>query len=105
MRTFRLPRVLAGEAPSPLLLVAGTRLEALRLLPLLRACGLEWEPACLEHARAERPIATFSTVDARAPVEVRSGRAERYRAHLAPLVDALREAGVDPTSGELSAAD
>ena len=72
---------------------------------LLRACGLEWEPACLEHARAERPIATFSTVDARAPVEVRSGRAERYRAHLAPLVDALREAGVDPTSGELSAAD
>lgn len=37
MRTFRLPRVLAGEPAAPLLLVAGTRLEALRLLPLLRA--------------------------------------------------------------------
>jgi hypothetical protein len=36
MRAFRLPRSLAGETPSPLLLVAGTRLEALRLLPLLR---------------------------------------------------------------------
>jgi hypothetical protein len=37
MRTFRLPRALAGETAAPLLLVAGTRLEALRLLPLLRA--------------------------------------------------------------------
>ena len=37
MRAFRLPRVLATDTPSPLLLVAGTRLEALRLLPLLRA--------------------------------------------------------------------
>ncbi|HWS26296.1 MAG TPA: hypothetical protein VN259_06915, partial [Xanthomonadales bacterium] len=37
MRAFRLPRVLTGDMPSPLLLVAGTRLEALRLLPLLRA--------------------------------------------------------------------
>ena len=37
MRAFRLPRLLTGDVPSPLLLVAGTRLEALRLLPLLRA--------------------------------------------------------------------
>ncbi len=37
MRAFRLPRALAGETAAPLLLVAGTRLEALRLLPLLRA--------------------------------------------------------------------
>ncbi|MCE7930200.1 MAG: hypothetical protein DYH17_02315, partial [Xanthomonadales bacterium PRO6] len=37
MRTFRLPRALAAERPAPVLLVAGTRLEALRLLPLLRA--------------------------------------------------------------------
>lgn len=37
MRAFRLPRALAGDTHSPLLLVAGTRLEALRLLPLLRA--------------------------------------------------------------------
>jgi hypothetical protein len=37
MRAFRLPRALAGEQAAPLMLVAGTRLEALRLLPLLRA--------------------------------------------------------------------
>lgn len=37
MRAFRLPRMLTGQMPAPLLLVAGTRLEALRLLPLLRA--------------------------------------------------------------------
>lgn len=37
MRAFRLPRALASEQPAPVLLVAGTRLEALRLLPLLRA--------------------------------------------------------------------
>lgn len=37
MRAFRLPRALAAEQPAPVLLVAGTRLEALRLLPLLRA--------------------------------------------------------------------
>jgi hypothetical protein len=37
MRAFRLPRILAGDTSAPLLLVAGTRMEALRLLPLLRA--------------------------------------------------------------------
>lgn len=36
MRAFRLPRILAGDTAAPLMLVAGTRLEALRLLPLLR---------------------------------------------------------------------
>jgi hypothetical protein len=33
---------------------------------------------------------------------VRRGRAARYAAHLAPLVDSLRAAGVDPTTGELA---
>lgn len=37
MRAFRLPKALATEPGAPLMLVAGTRLEALRLLPLLRA--------------------------------------------------------------------
>ena len=37
MRAFRLPRALTDAPAAPLLLVAGTRLEALRLLPLLRA--------------------------------------------------------------------
>jgi|CXWL01.1.fsa_nt_gi hypothetical protein len=37
MREFRLPRALMGDVQAPILLAAGTRLEALRLLPLLRA--------------------------------------------------------------------
>jgi tetratricopeptide (TPR) repeat protein len=68
---------------------------------LLEACGLDWEPQVLGYASLERPIATFSAVDARGPVAVRRGRAARYAAHLAPLVDSLRAAGVDPTTGEL----
>jgi hypothetical protein len=36
-------------------------------------------------------------------VSVRRGRAARYIAHLGPLVDALRAAGVDPATGELGA--
>ena len=37
MRDFRLPRALMGDIQAPILLAAGSRLEALRLLPLLRA--------------------------------------------------------------------
>lgn len=37
MREFRLPRAFAGDISAPVLLVCGTRIEALRLLPLLRA--------------------------------------------------------------------
>lgn len=37
MRDFRLPRALMGDSQAPILLAAGSRLEALRLLPLLRA--------------------------------------------------------------------
>jgi hypothetical protein len=70
---------------------------------LLEACGLDWDPQVLDYASLERPIATFSTVDARGPVSVRRGRAARYIAHLGPLVDALRAAGVDPATGELGA--
>jgi hypothetical protein len=69
---------------------------------LLRACGLDWQPQVLDYARLERPIATFSTVSAREPVAVRRGQAARYGARLEPLVDALRAAGVDPSTGELS---
>lgn len=70
---------------------------------LLEACGLDWDPQVLDYAALDRPIATFSTVDARGPVAVRRGRAARYAAHLGPLVEALRAAGVDPATGELIA--
>ena len=69
---------------------------------LLEACGLDWDPQVLGYASLERPIATFSAVDARGPVAVRRGRAARNAAPLAPLVVSLRAAGVDPTTGALA---
>ncbi len=68
---------------------------------LLAACGLDWSAEVLDYARSERPIATFSTVSVRDPVSLRNGRVARYGDLLQPLVDALRQAGVDPQSGEL----
>jgi hypothetical protein len=68
---------------------------------IVAACGLAWEPQVLDYASLDRPIATFSAVDARGPVAVRRGRAVRYAAQLAPLVESLRAAGVDPATGEL----
>jgi hypothetical protein len=69
---------------------------------LVRACGLAWEPQCLQFQSTPRAIVTFSTVQARDPVTLGNGRAQRYDRHLAPLVDALNRAGVDLTTGALT---
>lgn len=61
---------------------------------LVRAVGLEWEPQCLEFREAPQAIATFSTVDVRAPVAVRNRRVAAYGAYLDPLRGALKAAGV-----------
>jgi hypothetical protein len=66
---------------------------------LIGAVGLEWDPRCLEFQSSRRPIATFSTVDARDPVAVRSGRGARYRRHLGELLAALAAAGVTAVDG------
>ena len=68
---------------------------------LVRACGLSWEPQCLNFQRTSRAIATFSTVQARDAVRLGESRAERYEKHLAPLAAALERAGVDPETGAL----
>jgi hypothetical protein len=39
---------------------------------LIEACGLPWEPACLEFHRTERPIRTASVMQVRQPVYQRS---------------------------------
>lgn len=70
---------------------------------LLRACGLEWEPQCLEFQRSPQPITTPAAVQARGPVVPRQGRAARYQRHLADLVGALEAAGVDPVTGKPAA--
>jgi tetratricopeptide (TPR) repeat protein len=69
-----------------------------RAADVVRFCGLDWEPQCLDYARSPRPIATFSAIEAREPPSV-SRRADRYRAYLAELVSALGKAGVDPDTG------
>jgi hypothetical protein len=69
---------------------------------LVESCRLEWEPACLQFQHTERAIATFSTVQVRDPIQLGESRAERYAEHLAPLMSALEQAGVDPVTGSFS---
>ncbi|HEX4970255.1 MAG TPA: sulfotransferase [Steroidobacteraceae bacterium] len=68
---------------------------------LLQACGLSWEPQCLEFQKALRVIATPSSVQARGPVVLGNGRAQKYRKHLGPLVTALEAADIDLETGAI----
>ena len=53
---------------------------------LVAWCGLEWEPACLEFHRAQRPVTTASAVQVRQPIFRTSvGRWRRYEQALASL--------------------
>jgi tetratricopeptide (TPR) repeat protein len=57
---------------------------------LVAACGLDWEPACLEFHRTERPIRTASVTQVRQPVYTRSvARWKHYEADLRDLFAAL----------------
>ena len=68
---------------------------------LVQACGLEWEPQCLEFQKTEHPIATFSAVQARSPVALGNGRAQRYEQFLGPLIAALDAGGIDLQTGAM----
>ena len=70
---------------------------------LVERCGLAWEPECLDFQEVTRAIATFSTVQARAPVRSGNGRAGLYASYLAPLADELTRAGIDLETGALKA--
>ena len=69
---------------------------------LLRFCGLEWEDACSEFWRGERVIATMSAAQARQPVGSFGEQRGRYDAYAAPLIAALRAAGIDVPSDRIS---
>ncbi len=57
---------------------------------LVAACGLDWEPACLEFHRTKRPVRTASFVQVRRPVYRSSiGRWKNYESELAELFAAL----------------
>jgi tetratricopeptide (TPR) repeat protein len=60
---------------------------------LLDACGLEWDPACLEFHKLERPILTISAPQVRQPLYRGSIGAWRpYEKMLEPLLDILDQA-------------
>ncbi|MDP3460497.1 MAG: sulfotransferase [Hyphomonas sp.] len=57
---------------------------------LLAACGLEWDPACLDFHLNDSPSATASAAQVRRPLYASSvGRWKKYRKHLGPLIEAL----------------
>jgi hypothetical protein len=67
-------------------LVADLEGESRRLIDFL---GLEWEPACLDFHRTERPVLTASAWQVRQPLSARSvGRWHSYARHLEPSLDA-----------------
>ncbi len=72
-------------------LVADLDGESRRLIEFL---GLDWEPACLEFHKTERPVLTASGWQVRQPLFTRSvGRWRNYEPHLGPLFEVLAEAG------------
>jgi tetratricopeptide (TPR) repeat protein len=60
---------------------------------LIRACGLSWDPACLEFHRTDRPVRTASVMQVRQPVYQRSvARWKHYEPALSELFAALPQA-------------
>ncbi len=57
---------------------------------LIAACGLDWDPACLEFHRTRRAVRSAAGVQVRQPVHAQSvGRWKNYQTHLAELFAAL----------------
>ncbi len=71
---------------------------------LLAACGLEYEPACLEFHRTQRRVKTASVGQVRQPIYSRSvARWRNYESELADLFRAIPVSGwnrSDPENGE-----
>ena len=64
---------------------------------ILAACGLAFEPACLEPHNTRGPVRTASIVQVREPITTaRVGAWRRYERQLRPLRTALAAAGIDP---------
>lgn len=68
-------------------LVNAPEAESRRLIDFL---GLDWEPACLDFHRTQRPVLTASSWQVRQPLFTRSvGRWRHYEQHLGPLQEVL----------------
>jgi tetratricopeptide (TPR) repeat protein len=63
---------------------------------LIAACGLEWEPSCLDYHKTKRPVRTASVTQVRQPVYRKSvARWRNYSEHLADLLSVLPAAQQD----------
>ena len=77
-------------------LVADLEGESRRLIAFL---GLDWEPACLEFHKTERPVLTASGWQVRQPLYPHSvGRWRHYERHLGPLLQVLATADAEMTA-------
>jgi tetratricopeptide (TPR) repeat protein len=57
---------------------------------LVAFCGLAWSPSCLAFHETRRPVRTASMTQVRQPIyRISVGRWRRFRAQLAPLLEAL----------------
>ena len=71
---------------------------------LVKACGLEWEPRCLEFHRTRRPIRTASVTQVRQPIYTQSlARWRNYERVLADLFARLPESSGQQALKPLSA--
>ena len=69
--------------------VANLEQEARRIVAF---CGLDWDPACLDFHKTQRPVHTASSVQVRQPLYATSvGCARGYEPFLRPLLDELGE--------------
>jgi tetratricopeptide (TPR) repeat protein len=65
---------------------------------LVAACGLDWEPACLDFHLTRRPVRTASVVQVRQPLYKNSvARWKNYERKLAGLFEALPASSVQPS--------
>lgn len=73
---------------------------------LISACGLEWEPACLEFHRTQRSVRTASVAQVRQPIYKKSvARWKNYEQELAELFALLPPADEDSAKAVEESAD
>ena len=74
-------------------MVADIETEAHRILEFI---GLEWDDRCLRFYETDHAVTTASVEQVRQPIYTSSvARWKRYERHLTPLLDSLRQHGVD----------
>ena len=80
-------------------LVAEFEIEARRLVA---HCGIDWRDECLEFHNSNRPVATFSALQVRNPVQKKKiASTELYGFALDPLLKTINDVGLDPETGAM----